>query len=352
MATKKCLDVIIPAYKSQDTIIRTVASIAMQLNRDEVKVTIVNDGGKDNYEGVIDAFSSILDIQEIGYETNRGPGYARQYGIDHTDLDYISFIDADDTFYEACSLTLLTQPMKDTSAKFLISPFIQIGKNCEQGPVGANLVWVFGHIYRRSFLDKHNIRFTSTRANEDVGFNSMCQLISMHEVGPDGGKVMSVPTYEWHYNEISITRRGKSEYEYGICTPGYIYNLHHSYDVAQREGVTLKEIAPGALETAFSCFIYYNVALAKEVPEETLYAIEELSRKFYYDYYKQIQQYTTEDDYKLAYSNAYNGKMVHTQGIIFKQTLEQFIDLMFSKPVDETTYEQLEEQVQNVAEQL
>ena len=24
---------------------------------------------------------------------------------------------------------------------------------------------------------------------------------------------------EWHYNEASITRRGKDEYEYGICTP-------------------------------------------------------------------------------------------------------------------------------------
>ena len=44
--------------------------------------------------------------------------------------------------------------------------------------------------------------------------------------------------------------------------------------------------------------------------------------------------------------------MVHLQGIIFKQTLEQFIDLMFSKPVNETTYEQLEAQVQNIAEQL
>ena len=40
------IDVIIPAYNSQDTIIRTLSSIAMQLNRDELKVTIVNDGGK------------------------------------------------------------------------------------------------------------------------------------------------------------------------------------------------------------------------------------------------------------------------------------------------------------------
>ena len=333
------IDVIIPAYNSQDTIIKTLSSIAMQLNKNELVVTIVNDGGKD-YKEIVDIFKPILNVKEIGYEINRGPGYARQYGVEHTKEDFITFIDADDTYFEACSLTLLSKPMKDTSAKFIISPFIQIGKNCEQAPVNANLVWVFGHMYRRSFIEAHNIKMTPTRANEDVGYNAMCNLIAQHEMGPEGGKVLTIPTYEWHYNEVSITRRGKDEYEYGICTPGYIYNLHHAYDVAQREGVTLKEIAPAALETAFSCFVYYNVALAKEVPAETLAAIEELSRKFYYDYYKQI------------YSNAYNGKMVHLQGIIFKQTLEQFIDLMFSKPVNETTYEQLEAQVQNIAEQL
>lgn len=345
------IDVIIPAYNSQDTIIRTLSSIAMQLNRAELKVTIVNDGGKD-YKEIVDIFKPLIDIQEIGYETNRGPGYARQYGIDHTNGEFIAFIDADDTFYEACSLSLMVKPLKDTSAKFLISPFLQIGKNNEQAPMNANLVWVFGHIYRRSFLDQHNIRFTSTRANEDVGFNNMCNLIAQNEMGPEGGKILNTITYEWHYNEASITRRGKDEYEYGICTPGYIYNLHNAYNVAKREGVPMKSIALPALETAFSCFIYYNVALAKEVPAETLAAIEELSRKFYYDYYKQIQEYISQDEYKKMYTNSYNSKGSHLQGIIFKMTLDDFIELMFSKPVDDTTYEQLEEKVQNIAEQL
>ena len=66
------IDVIIPAYNSQDTIIRTLASIAMQLNRDELKVTIVNDGGKD-YKDIVDTFRKVIDVREIGYETNRGP---------------------------------------------------------------------------------------------------------------------------------------------------------------------------------------------------------------------------------------------------------------------------------------
>lgn len=346
------IDVIIPAYNSQETIIRTLSSIAMQLNRDELKVTIVNDGGKD-YADIVNIFKPLIDIQEIGYEENKGPGYARQYGIDNTHEEFITFIDADDTFYEACSLGLLSKPLKDTSAKFIISPFLQIGKEVgQQAPINANLVWVFGHMYRRSFLKQHNIRFTSTRANEDVGFNAMCNLIAQHDMGEEGGKVLNAVTYEWHYNEASITRRGKDEYEYGICTPGYIYNLHHAYDVAKREGVELKQIAPSALETAFSCFIYYNVALAKNIPVESLNAIEELSRKFYYDYYNQIQQYISQDDYKQMYTNSMNGKGNHLQGIIFKMTLDDFIKLMFSKQPDLTTYAEIEKKVQAVAEAL
>ena len=344
------IDVIIPAYNSQDTIIRTLSSIAMQLNKDELKVTIVNDGGKD-YKDIVNTFLPLIDVKEIGYEENRGPGYARQYGIDHTVEDFITFIDADDTFYEACSLSMLTKPMKDTSTKFVISPFIQIGKEVgQQAPMNANLVWVFGHIYRRSFLEQHNIRFTSTRSNEDVGFNSMCNLIAQHDMGEEGGKILNVPTYEWHYNQASITRRGKDEYEFGICTPGYIYNLHHAYDVAQREGVSLKAIAPSALETAFSCFIYYNVALAKEIPQESLEAIEELSRKFYYEYYNQIQEYISKDDYKMMYTNSMNSKGNHLQGIIFKQTLDDFIKLMFSKKPNKETYSEIEKRVQTFIE--
>ena len=191
------IDIIIPAYNSQDTIIRTLSSIAMQLNREEIQVTIVNDAGKD-YAEIVNIFKPILNIQEIGYEKNMGPGYARQYGIDHTTNEYIIFIDADDTFYEACSVRTMVKPLKDfDKAKFLISPFIQIGKEIGQyGTVNANLTWVFGHVYKRSFLKEHNIRFTPTRANEDVGFNTMCNLIAQHEYGEDGGKVLSLPTYE------------------------------------------------------------------------------------------------------------------------------------------------------------
>lgn len=66
------IDVIIPAYNAHSTIVRTLSSIAMQLNRNELKVTIVNDGGE-GYEDLVNLFKPILDVQEISYKENRGP---------------------------------------------------------------------------------------------------------------------------------------------------------------------------------------------------------------------------------------------------------------------------------------
>lgn len=346
------IDIIIPAYNNRGTIINTLSSILSQVNIKDIKTTIVNDAGED-YKDIISHFSKYMDVSEISYKVNRGPGYARQYGIDHTNNEYIVFIDADDTFYGAQAVGLLTNPLETFRSAFVISPFIQYGKEIGQAaPVNANLTWVFGHAYRRKFIEKHKIKFTPTRANEDVGFNAAVNLIAKHELGEEYGKVLQAPTYEWRYNEVSITRKGKAEYANGICTPGFIYNTHHAYEVAQREGVTMKEIAEDAMGALFSCFIYYCVALQqKDLPKETLDSIETLSRKFFYDYYEQSKEFISEDEYKNIYTGSMNSKGDHLQGVIFKMTLDEFIELMFSKPVDKKSYAQIENEVQNVVQQ-
>lgn len=317
------IDVIIPAYNAHETIIRTLSSIAMQLNRDEVQVTIVNDGGRDYHE-LINIFSNILNIKEISYEENRGPGYARQFGLDNTKGDYVTFIDADDTFMDALSLINLSKPLKDTDTKMVVSPFAEVSKDNQYNVIQPNFVWVFGKMYRRTFLDEHHIQFTDSRANEDVGFNKICSLLAPNKI-----TAINMITYLWHFNQASITRRGQSEYEFGICTPGFIYNLHNAYDVALKEGANMELLAENMLETAFSCYIYYNIALAKNIP----YAkeIEQLSRKYYLAYYEKCLPYISEEKYKLIYTQSYNSKMVHTMGIIFKITLEDFIKLMLDE---------------------
>lgn len=50
------------------------------------------------------------------------------------------------------------------------------------------------------------------------------------------------------------------------------------------------------------------------------------------------------------YTNSMNSKGNHLQGIIFKQTLDDFIKLMFSKKPNKQTYSEIENKVQSVVE--
>ena len=88
----KKLDVIIPAHKAQNTILRTLSSIAQQTILDKIVVTIVNDADGIGYQKFIDMFGNVMDIKELVMDTNGGPGVARQYGIDNTTCPYFTCI--------------------------------------------------------------------------------------------------------------------------------------------------------------------------------------------------------------------------------------------------------------------
>jgi glycosyltransferase involved in cell wall biosynthesis len=183
------IDVIIPAYNVPDNILfRCLASIACQDIVDDIEVTIVDDAStKQNYHNVAKSFESIMKINILRYETNGGPGVARQYGIDHTSNGYMTFIDADDTFNGSLALKALRNgiEMDNGINQMCVGVFDEIHEtNLPEGEVGPilmdhqqDLVWMFGKLYRRNFIDKYNIHFhESSRANEDNGFNTICRL--------------------------------------------------------------------------------------------------------------------------------------------------------------------------------
>ena len=105
----RLIDVIIPAYNVPDAILfRCLSSITCQELASELEVTIVDDASTEqNYAEVIKAFTGILKINLLRYETNGGPGVARQYGLEHTSNGYVTFIVADDTFNGSLALKVL-----------------------------------------------------------------------------------------------------------------------------------------------------------------------------------------------------------------------------------------------------
>ena len=180
------IDIIIPAYNVADHILtRCLASIACQTIVTDLEITIVDDASTEqNYEEIAKQFEKMMKIRILRYETNGGAGVARQYGIDHTSNGYMTFIDADDTFNGAFALKTLRDAIEMNNGQYVMSVGVFDEVHNEDDPNGTllmkheqDLVWMFGKMYRRSFIDKYNIHFHPTsRANEDNGFNRFFQL--------------------------------------------------------------------------------------------------------------------------------------------------------------------------------
>lgn len=232
------IDVIIPAYNVPDHILfRCLSSIACQDIVSDLEVTIVDDASTEqNYAEVIKAFQPIVKINLLRYETNGGPGVARQYGIDHTKNGYMTFIDADDTFNGAFALKALRNGIEQGNGIFqmCVGVFDEVHEEnipAGEGPIlmahEQDLVWMFGKLYRRSFIDKYKIHFhESSRANEDNGFNRLFQLCTS-----DQEQINFIPAhvYYWHENPNSITRANDCQYSYGSSIRdsfyGYVENM-------------------------------------------------------------------------------------------------------------------------------
>lgn len=255
------IDIIIPAYNSRKTIINTVASIATQSIRKEVIVTIVNDGGCEDYANIVNFFKPFINICEIGYKTNAGPGFARQYGVNHTNADFIVFIDADDVLSDKYALERMKNAVEEQT-QIVLTAFTNVGKDKKPVWREPNSVEIFAHLFRRSFLENNEIKMFNIRTNEDVGYNTMCNLIALHQFGIGAFAVLYESTYIRYYNENSITNAESFQED---KFSSYIYSLTKAYNFVEEKGVTFEEMAENIVETLYNCYYFYNIALTKQL---------------------------------------------------------------------------------------
>lgn len=205
------IDIIIPAYNSHSTILDTLSSISIQQFKLPYKVTIVNDGGE-GYSDIVKSFAPRMDIQVID-TPNKGPAIARQIGMEATSNPFILFIDADDIFLSAISFQLLYSAIAfDEDIICVDSKFMSEREDGSIELGNKEMVWLFGNIYRRSFIEENEIKFPIFSANEDLIFNFEIMIKSSQLKK----KIVYIDehTYLWKWNKNSITRRNNSEYSF------------------------------------------------------------------------------------------------------------------------------------------
>jgi glycosyltransferase involved in cell wall biosynthesis len=333
------IDVIIPAYNVPDMILfRCLSSIACQDIVEDLEITIVDDASeKQNYAKVIKHFETILKINLLRCKTNGGPGVARQYGIDNTSNGYITFIDADDTFNGSFALKALRNGLEMHKGIYhtCVGVFDEVheeGIEEGTGPIlmahEQDLVWMFGKLYRRSFIDKYNIRFhESSRANEDNGFNTLIRLCSNEQ---EQINFIAAHVYYWHENLNSITRANDCQYSYGSSEKdsfyGYVENMIYAIKEAKKRNPYNGGITMWAVNCMLNIYEYYIECVARaSAHAETNF---KWCQRFYDEIYKAIEPDISKEilaqHYNEIMRNAYVGNKL--EGIIPCMSIFEFLE--------------------------
>lgn len=169
------IDIIIPAYNAKNTINKTLLSICEQTISDKVNVFIINDCSKYSYNQQIELFKEFINIIEIKLEKNMGPGYARQYGVDNSNGDYIYFLDADDVFMDCFSLENLYNCIQDND---IVSGkvFYESEHNEIKAVSNKFTFQLHGKLYSRKYINDNNFRFNNSRNGEDNCYNRLLKI--------------------------------------------------------------------------------------------------------------------------------------------------------------------------------
>lgn len=93
------ISVIVPVYNSEKYVRRCIESVIMQTYQNW-ELIMVDDGSEDNSLTILYEYEKQDSRIKVIHQDNKGPGNARNKGINHATGDYIVFVDSDDRIDE------------------------------------------------------------------------------------------------------------------------------------------------------------------------------------------------------------------------------------------------------------
>lgn len=202
--------IIIPCYHSRETLPKALDSLVAQTKKYFMTI-IVPDGDGEDYSDIIEEYSNRgLDIHCLPQKENKGPGAARQAGIDAARMcKYLIFLDSDDMLMPQ-AVAQLTREIQRKDLDIVAGQIIAEFTDMEQIiSLQDGVCWVHGKIYKRDYLVNNNIRFIDeVKFNEDSYFNLVA-----HNCSEKIARI-EFPTALWRNNTASVTRDNSVENYY------------------------------------------------------------------------------------------------------------------------------------------
>ena len=346
--TKK-ITIGVPVYKAVATLDKLLASIMTQTISNDVAVILANDNPEDNgiYSFVKTHYPE-LDITILECDKNTGPGLARQRALDACKTEWITFMDADDVLMSPFALEELYNNITPNCIE-VQGPFfqeipegnlnsaqkmqlIQSGQEFPPRITSRNDIghpWVFGRLYRVSFLRQQGIGFSKLRAMEDGEFNWKIRM-SIEGTNLQINLIDS-PIYLWKTgSEHSITRIGIEEnggeplYNWDLCQVGATAAAINAIKFCQKKNPFNGGVIRFAVEQMIGQYFTYVQCLAKK----PMFAKQNFfnAKRFYHSCYKDMEKNIDDEILKLLYTSQNAAHSQEMIGIIPEITFFEFME--------------------------
>lgn len=216
------LTIVVTAYNNGLYVRECLKSIYNQTYQN-YKVIVVEDKSTDNTKEVIKEYiQDKKNFQLIELLENSGSAsLPRNIGIEHTDTEYIMFLDGDD-WYTTDACEILVSEIKKNDSDMVCGQAIRtntysiwfqkllysktrININLRLFPDLLYCSLSVNKIYKREFLNKHNLRFLNGHFYEDILFVSQAYLLA------EKISIIDKPVYFWrvveHNKNKSVTHQ-------------------------------------------------------------------------------------------------------------------------------------------------
>lgn len=225
MAQKDVLvSIIVPVYKTEKYLDDCMQSILKQ-DYPTLEILLIDDGSPDNCPALCDGYAAAYENVSVIHQENKGLGLSRNTGMYASHGKYMFFIDSDDCLDGTSAIRLLVERAEKEQAditvgcyrRFNDSGYRQVNSHHLHGGEYTRTVdfrfkgfYMYGHLahnwgqlYKKEFLDKHDLRCRAYPFTQDKAHNMDCYVYQPKYA------FIEDSIYLYRVNEESVTFRYK-----------------------------------------------------------------------------------------------------------------------------------------------
>ena len=220
------VSVIVPVYNVEKYLRQCLDSLVNQTLTD-IEIICINDGSTDGSLAILEDYASKDERIKVISQENQGQGAARNRGIELSSGEYIGFVDPDDwveygmfeNLYKAAKVHNADLAEAMYSEYYEYSGMTKIRKSPVNLPQDKTFDWkinkdylfkssilaVWNKIYKRNFINRHDIKFSNAKLAEDHMFTFKSKILA--------GKILFInkPFYNYRVRRDSAVNSVSAE---------------------------------------------------------------------------------------------------------------------------------------------